>query len=633
MSTHTRVVNELTGMAIQQAADSLDGGGCLQLMPGTYEIAQTVLLGDNIRLQGAGIGKTVLRLRDNANCHVLSNRDHTAGNRRIQLSGLTIAGNARNQRRLPSITRTSFCHGAYFVHVDDVVVESVEISDVFQSGLHFTHSTGIRIDRLHAIHLGWSGISSSGASNVTITNAHISNAGLEDMHSGINLDGGSDIYVEAYVHSCSGNAIMLDCKFGDVRRAVVKSIARHSRRGIALSGSGTHTMSTVLVEHCDASSNREVGVLISNASGIIVHECTMDSNLDYGILLQGRQGATNCIVSNCRIINNGIDIGEIHASAHNYIVNTIISPGISPTGAPREPRQPAAADAPRASREPARSESRTSGEHHAALAASPNGSGAERFHDACRVCGVEGIFEANGQPTRESHRCPSCQASLRYQGQAEVIMSLFAREGSTSIEQLVREQAFHSLAVYEPGVLGPFRRYLCTLPAYTTSAYWPDVAEGHRRDGLECQNLMSLTYPDESFDLVITSDIFEHVRKPYQAFEEIRRVLRPGGIHVFSIPLLHPMPANTVSRVDTSGADDIFVLEPHYHGGPGNGKHLVYTDFGADMLEALAAMGLETTAVQWASGDDELRRLLTFYSVKQQPLPPRERRNVIVQAG
>ena len=48
-------------------------------------------------------------------------------------------------------------------------------------------------------------------------------------------------------------------------------------------------------------------------------------------------------------------------------------------------------------------------------------------------------------------------------------------------------------------------------------------------DSCTNQNLEKLTYEDESFDVVITQDVFEHINEPFQAFKEIARVLKPGG--------------------------------------------------------------------------------------------------------
>lgn len=45
-----------------------------------------------------------------------------------------------------------------------------------------------------------------------------------------------------------------------------------------------------------------------------------------------------------------------------------------------------------------------------------------------------------------------------------------------------------------------------------------------------------IPYADDTFDVVISANVLEHVAEPDFVFEEIRRVLRPGGMFVFQTP-------------------------------------------------------------------------------------------------
>jgi SAM-dependent methyltransferase len=129
---------------------------------------------------------------------------------------------------------------------------------------------------------------------------------------------------------------------------------------------------------------------------------------------------------------------------------------------------------------------------------------------------------------------------------------------------------------------------------------------------------MSLTFADDSFDVVVTSDIFEHIRHPMVGFAEVRRVLRPGGLHVFSIPSQLPLRSRTLIRVDTSGDEDVMLLDPAYHLGPGNSRHLVYNEFGRDLIDQLGDLGLPTELVRFDVPDTEASRLVTWVSMKRQ---------------
>jgi SAM-dependent methyltransferase len=71
---------------------------------------------------------------------------------------------------------------------------------------------------------------------------------------------------------------------------------------------------------------------------------------------------------------------------------------------------------------------------------------------------------------------------------------------------------------------------------YTGSQFFSDVPRGQSKDGQRSEDLEALTFPDESFDLVITQDVFEHVLRPAKAFAEIARTLKPGGAHVYTVP-------------------------------------------------------------------------------------------------
>jgi SAM-dependent methyltransferase len=238
------------------------------------------------------------------------------------------------------------------------------------------------------------------------------------------------------------------------------------------------------------------------------------------------------------------------------------------------------------------------------------------YNSICTVCGSTETFEFFGGSPRESFNCPKCKSSLRYREQAKSIVSLYGNNRYASFSELVLDPNFKRLNIFEPGVTGPFRKYFNDFDNYHQSFYWEDLQLGKSRDGIQNQDLMNLTYEDDTFDLIITSDIFEHVRKPFLGFEEIYRVLQPGGIHVFSIPAHHPMRKKTHFRVDTSGPEDIHIDPPNYHGDGKGGKSLVYVDYGLDFINHLNDIGFNTY-LEFVDVDDRYSGVnVSFYSVK-----------------
>ena len=56
------------------------------------------------------------------------------------------------------------------------------------------------------------------------------------------------------------------------------------------------------------------------------------------------------------------------------------------------------------------------------------------------------------------------------------------------------------------------------------------------------ENIMSLSFADESFDLVIANHVMEHIPDDRGAMREIFRVLRRGGIAVMQVPFSEALP-------------------------------------------------------------------------------------------
>lgn len=79
---------------------------------------------------------------------------------------------------------------------------------------------------------------------------------------------------------------------------------------------------------------------------------------------------------------------------------------------------------------------------------------------------------------------------------------------------------------------------------------------------------------------MISSDVLEHVVDINAAFEEMKRVLKPGGKHIFSIPMYDGM---TRQRASIEDGRIKYILPKHYHCDPakdGNGFILVFWDYG-----------------------------------------------------
>ena len=102
------------------------------------------------------------------------------------------------------------------------------------------------------------------------------------------------------------------------------------------------------------------------------------------------------------------------------------------------------------------------------------------------------------------------------------------------------------------------------------------------------ENLMALSYNDGIFDYVLTSDTLEHVPDFDRALGEIRRVLKPGAKHIFTIPVIWDRATRQRACFGKAGVQ--YLLTPSYHAGPqpNRSDYLVINEFGGDVVERIA---------------------------------------------
>lgn len=246
------------------------------------------------------------------------------------------------------------------------------------------------------------------------------------------------------------------------------------------------------------------------------------------------------------------------------------------------------------------------------------------YSDACICCGAVQTFVRRSYSVRESYCCAYCGASARYRGQAQALLRALPAYDETNLAGLVNNDQFRGHKIYEPGTIGPFRSFFNSLPGYYQSDFFVHAERGPSRRPFPHQDLKNLSLEDGSFDIVITSDILEHVRRPIEALSEIYRVLTPGGIMVTTVPMQAPLPIKTVRRVDSSGENGTLLLPPNYHGNGKGGRSLVYTDFGQDVISELKRIGftasLEAYAFEkWSGGQSTIYSIVGKKPQQKQP--------------
>ena len=206
----------------------------------------------------------------------------------------------------------------------------------------------------------------------------------------------------------------------------------------------------------------------------------------------------------------------------------------------------------------------------------------------CVTCDSNVTFESFHPWLRDHFLCSNCRSIPRERALMLAIERFFPSW---------REFRVHESSPCGRGASVKLRK---ECREYIGSHFFPDVPPGETHaSGWRCENLEALSFPDESFDMVVTQDVMEHILDPAKAFAEIARTLKPGGSHVFTVPIVRKEKASQVRAVRHPNGQVEHLLPENYHGNPidANGS-LVTIDWGYDIVPFIEAhSGLLTTLV------------------------------------
>lgn len=131
---------------------------------------------------------------------------------------------------------------------------------------------------------------------------------------------------------------------------------------------------------------------------------------------------------------------------------------------------------------------------------------------------------------------------------------LFVRD---SLKQLTKNQSFDKALNLGTGE-GDYDSMIAPFCGHLTACDINEADVAYARQlNAEVPNLtyrtedaLNLSFPDNSFDLIVSVDVIEHVGKPERMVEEISRILKPGGMALVTFPSLDfPITYDPINRV------------------------------------------------------------------------------------
>lgn len=209
----------------------------------------------------------------------------------------------------------------------------------------------------------------------------------------------------------------------------------------------------------------------------------------------------------------------------------------------------------------------------------------------CPICETQTVFQARKPPLRAQLVCLGCPGGRSV-----------PRERALALVLSQRRPGWRTMAIHEssPAERGISLKMRSECETYTGSQYFPDEKFGDLVGNWINQDLQDQTFPDNSFDIVISLDVLEHVFDPAKAHAEIYRTLKPGGIAIHTFPIIkHQAEAMLVRATFAPGGSITHHKPAEYHGNPVSTEGaLVTVDYGYDIHQLISKWAPFSVSIQ-----------------------------------
>lgn len=224
------------------------------------------------------------------------------------------------------------------------------------------------------------------------------------------------------------------------------------------------------------------------------------------------------------------------------------------------------------------------------------------YNGLCNICGSDAGFEHSPQlPPRESFFCVGCGSTSRDRMLLRALGLCLGRQNPVSEWPTERELVLLETSGYRANP-----RFLSRCFRYVNLIY-----SGSADERCIMGDLSELPLRTDSVDFLLSSDVFEHVRREQPAWENVYRALKPGGTLILQVPCLGEFPETQI-RVDVRKEGDVHILPPEYHAE----ETLVYRYYGDDLLERLADMGFAVMALRQSFPEHRISEQTTVIAQK-----------------
>ena len=221
------------------------------------------------------------------------------------------------------------------------------------------------------------------------------------------------------------------------------------------------------------------------------------------------------------------------------------------------------------------------------------------------IVGAATTFRVGGGPFREDLVSDASGSIARHRSIVCALSTVVFGSPERPLPDVVEQLLERNWRVYLAERNTPLFRYLhehLSEELFTFSEYLgEDRRSGEIVDGVRHEDLQTTSFPDRSFDLIITSEVMEHVPDAPRAERELERILRPNGAYCFTAPLDPLADSDTILAERLDDGTLLFHGEPVYHGDPYRSEGiLAYRIFSvADLERRFASAGCDLVTYRY----------------------------------
>ena len=212
------------------------------------------------------------------------------------------------------------------------------------------------------------------------------------------------------------------------------------------------------------------------------------------------------------------------------------------------------------------------------------------------------FLRENGHPTSFNEDTAADRrrgfSSSRYRQLAIAVLAESLRGHFDSLAEFAAAKASKEMQVWNTEHEGAISEALRDMRGFVASEYFgqshtPGTFVKKNGKRVRHEDLKSTSFKNDTFDLILSSEVFEHVPNPYEAFKEVLRILKPGGKHIFTVPFFERNGKDTIFA--TLEEDGVFRWtgdEKPMHGDSVRPEGIpVFTIFGQELARKLCGLG------------------------------------------